>query len=256
MGLTDGGLRNGGLRTLSEDVGIPDSGNLQARYDFSEEDGSLPITDQTGNGFDLTQGAYSGVGVTINGVQAGDFDGVDDVVTAATASDWRFLHNDSPFSIYIALSSDAIGDEQNNVLGTATRSSAQVGYAFRRENRDVASATNRLTANLGNGSTTFLEILEDGEFTDGNQIFSLRHDSAASPVHDAYRNGTLSGSSNNTGTYDTGDPEHPLRLGDLGGAGAYFDGAVGEILIYTTRHNDTTRGEVESYLSDKWGITV
>jgi len=58
---------------------IPDKADLHARYDFSEEDGATPVTDQTGNGFDLS-GSYSGVGVSINGVQAGDFDGVDDRV--------------------------------------------------------------------------------------------------------------------------------------------------------------------------------
>jgi hypothetical protein len=76
-------------------------------------------------------------------------------------------------------------------------------------------------------------------------------------VHDAFRDGSLIGSSSTTGSYATGDPEHAFRVGgNLGGNGQYYDGAIGEILVYDVRHDDTTRGEVESYLADKWGITI
>src|SRR6056297_2933679 len=50
---------------------IPDS--AIAQFDFREEDGTIPITDQTGNGNDLDSGSYSGVTASINGNQAGEF---------------------------------------------------------------------------------------------------------------------------------------------------------------------------------------
>jgi hypothetical protein len=44
---------------------------LIARYDFRKEDGTTPVTDQTGNGNDLTNGSYTGVEATLGGEQAG-----------------------------------------------------------------------------------------------------------------------------------------------------------------------------------------
>lgn len=237
---------------------IPDSGNLHARYDFSQEDGSLPVTDQTGNGFDLTQGSYSGVGATINGVQAGEFDNVDDVLTAATASDWTFLHDGSQFSVYIVISNDAVGDEYESILGTSDISGSQVGYSVARDNRSGVGSSDRYNAGFQNGAgNPQLLIQEDGELPSGNSILATRHETGASPEHEARRNGTVAGSASDGTAYATGDPEHPLRLGgNLGGNGLYFGGEIGEVLIYETHHDDTTRNEVESFLSDKWGIAI
>jgi len=236
---------------------IPDSGNLHARYDFSQEDGSLPVTDQTGNGFDLTQGSYSGVAESINGVQAGEFDNVDDVLTAATASDWTFLHDGSLFSVYAVISNDAVGDEYESILGTSNVNGSQVGYSVARDNRTGSGSTDRYNATFQNGSDVHLAIQEDGELPSGNSIHSTRRDSGASTEHEAFRNGTLAGSASSGSTYTSTDPNHPLRLGgNLGGNGLYFGGEIGEVLIYETHHDDTTRNEVESYLSDKWGITI
>jgi hypothetical protein len=74
MGLKDEtlGLPAGGLRSLSEIGAIPDS--AIAQYDFRKEDGTMPVTDQTGNGRDLDTGSYSGVGRSINSQQSADFD--------------------------------------------------------------------------------------------------------------------------------------------------------------------------------------
>jgi hypothetical protein len=64
---------------------IPDSENLRARYDWREANGTDTVQDLTDNGNDLT-GTYSGPSATIDGVQAGDFDGDDDLLTVDFSS--------------------------------------------------------------------------------------------------------------------------------------------------------------------------
>jgi len=55
-------------------VGIPDEQDLHFRYDFSEEDGSMPVSDLSGNEHNLDDGTYSGVGNNIGDKQAAEFD--------------------------------------------------------------------------------------------------------------------------------------------------------------------------------------
>jgi len=64
---------------------VPGSGDLQARYDWREASGGISVNDLTGNGNDLT-GSYSGPVATIDGVQAGVFDGSDDQLTVSLSS--------------------------------------------------------------------------------------------------------------------------------------------------------------------------
>jgi len=48
-----------------------------------------------------------------------------------------------------------------------------------------------------------------------------------------------------------------LHIGTrLGGTNTSIDGLIGEILIYDASASGYSRGDVESYLSDKWGIAV
>jgi len=86
---------------------IPDSENLQARYDWREASGTSGVTDLTGNGNDLT-GSYSGPNATIDGVQAGDFDGSDDLLTADFSSS-----NNEPYHIFFLaeLQSTSAGEQ-------------------------------------------------------------------------------------------------------------------------------------------------
>lgn len=65
---------------LTDSSAIPDSEDLHARYDFSQYSGDSGFSDLIGNGYDLTNGSITSVSESINGVQAGEFDGADDGV--------------------------------------------------------------------------------------------------------------------------------------------------------------------------------
>jgi len=202
---------------------IPDSEDLQARYDFSEEDGSTPVTDQTGNGHDLT-GSYSGVGASINGVQAGKFDGTDDSLSTT----WGAISE--PYHIFVVARVDSLGRQYLLDGGSEYDHSiypwdpGSEWRIYQGGNSDVADGgtfynTNPhlLNALFGPG-TDYLRIDE----TDVN-------------------NGDT-GSSDSTG----------LTLGMQGGGGFHIDATVGEVLVYST-DKSSIETEVESYLTAKWG---
>jgi len=142
-----------------------------------------------------------------------------------------------------------------SLAGTSALNSSQKGYSIGRDNRNSQSSTNMFRAGFapGDGSGVKQSILADNEFPDGVGIYTTRHKSSISPNHDAHRNSSLIGSDDESFSYPSGDPENPFRVGgNLGGSGAYYNGLVGEILIYQTRHDNTTRVEIENHLADKW----
>jgi hypothetical protein len=108
------------LKFLSE---IPDSGDLIARYDFRKEDGTTPVTDQTGNGNDLTNGSYTGVEATLGGEQAGEFNGGNsDSVYASFSSNYS-----PPYSIFFYFSLQQTHSSQAYIVDGASSTEAALG---------------------------------------------------------------------------------------------------------------------------------
>lgn len=201
---------------------IPDSGDLQAHYDFSEEDGSTPVTDQSGNGHDLS-GSYSGVSRDINGVQAGDFDGTDDNLTVS------FSAESQPNHIFIVAQADSIsGNESPFDADTAVD---QLIFA--------TGSSNNWAINSG-------DTVEDGSADTSAVIISGLYNGASSAIR---VNGVESTGNAGTASLDG------ISLGARGDGTNPFDGTIGEVLVYPQDKSGIV-SDVESYLSDKWGITL
>jgi len=200
---------------------IPDSQDLQARYDFTKENGTVPITDQTNNGNDLDQGGYSGVSVTINGVQAGDFDGTDDIAQ----TNWSALSQ--PYSIFIVYEYRTTNDFDR--LWSDFDLSPLVEQELTGRNEWRVNAGSSLEGGTPDTSPHVSSIVING----ANSIHRIDQSQVASG--DAGTN-SLEG----------------FSIGAQGDGTNFSDVKLGEILIYT---NDKSGKffEIESYLSDKWG---
>lgn len=209
---------------------IPDSENLHAHYDFSEEDGTAPVTDQSGNGFDLGEGSYSGVNVDINGVQAGEFDGTDDGVWHdGSFTDLR------PCTVYAVVEGDP--DEQGDGAISALSDDFHMlltggsdnnwGYSSEESVNGTTESGDKLLTAIDEGDNA--KFREEGDQKDEGSIGSER---------EVTKIGV--GNQNVRSDFD----------------GREFDGKIGEILLYEVDHDDDTADDVESYLADKWGITL
>jgi len=227
MGLKEGGAR-GSLRNIGTGVSaIPDSGMLYARWDFSEEDGSLPVTDQSGNGHDLDTGGYTGVGVTINGVQAGEFDGVDDYVEGDLTVEGQ------PNTVFVVLESDVAPPDIYAVYEGAGSNGHQIdvnsdgSYNLQNDGANVNDIRNSPHIITAHHAQTNAELRINGVTEDAPSDGALQDESI-----DVW---TLA----NQGFNDT----------------RFLEVNIGEVLIYPD--GDKSRiPDVEQYLSDKWGIAI
>lgn len=214
-------------RSSKKPIVIPDSEDLHARYDataLSLSDGQSVSTwgDETGNGYALTAGTAptykTGV---INGNPVVRYDGVGDFLSV----DWTALSQPN----HIFLVAQIGGDD---------------GYfdSFEDDNErhlfDINSGEYRMLTGtlLGGGSPD----------TNWN-ILNTLYDGSGSELR-------VNGSSVMTGDVG-GQPFGGITVGGNFDQSQFFDVDVGEILVYP-QDKSAVQSDVESYLSDKWGITL
>ena len=113
-----------------------------------------------------------------------------------------------------------------------------------------------------NGTTLRFQITSTGSDTiihdagtlaiDTTYVLSARYDGAAGEMEN-WVDG-ISAGVKTTGVPATigGTGGDPFALGDLDIGGFGVDGIIGEVLIYRRALNDTERGNIETYLSNKW----
>jgi hypothetical protein len=229
MGLKSGRTRSS-LRNVQVGTVIPDSEDLHARYDATEisaTDGDTISTwsDATGNGYDLTAGtAPTYVASGINNNPVVHFDGSDDYLDVA----------------YSALS------QPNTIFAVFEYQTASGGsYLYSSE-----TTTNRTIFYQGNDGTWTMYAGSgvDGSSYDTDQrILSALYDGANSETR-------LNGTQDSSGDAGTNDL-NGMIVGAEAGPTNFSDVYVGEILVYP-QDKSGIYADVESYLSDKWGIAV
>jgi len=225
MGLTSGGARPGGLRTVST-FGLPGAADIVARYDFTREDGSLPIEDRSGNSNSLPNGAFTGVSASINGKQAGDFDGSNDGV--------------------------------NGSFGTVQGQPNHVFMVFQLRTTDNFRGIFDADANrhkIGTGSSVF-DVFAGSQLTDGSSdtsphVINVLFDGSNSKIR---LDGTQK-ASGGLGAQDLDGVTLGQQAANAGVGANYADVKIGEVVVYQTDKTGQ-ESEIEQFLADKWGITL
>lgn len=210
-------------------AGIPDSEDLHARYDATElslldTDPVTTWTDETGNGYDLTDNNSAPQYATdaINGNPAVSFDGVDDYL------DTTFSTLSQPNTVYIVFSLNPINDTQVIYDGEGNL------HGF------------------GEGGDGILQMfagnnVDDGAADSGNHIFGGLYDGPNSV-------GRLDGSQVLSGDAGASGLDG-FRVAADNSASNFAEVLVGEILIYP-QDKSGIQSDVEQYLSDKWEIAI
>lgn len=210
----------------------PDSEDLHAWYDATEisaSDGDAISTwpDESGNGYDLTSGtAPTYKASVINGNPVVRHDGVDDYLDVNWAA---FAQPNHIFAVwrFQALDNNNItpvyhGENGNNrhTLGERDTDNWRI---FSGSNVEGGSkdTNNHISAALYDGANSYLRL-------EGGQVLS--GDAGSEGM-----GGMTTGSNNSQAVYGQVD--------------------IGEILIYPM-DKSAVESDIESYLSDKWGITI
>jgi hypothetical protein len=212
--------------------------------------------DKSASAYNLTQGTaarrpISGVN-TQNSKNVISFDG-NDMLQAATAADWPFMHNATGCTIFFAAFFNTSAVE-NTVLCTAS-TTAQAGVFVSKNGSDLAYAEvyravgGTQVSGLGAGSLTdntakyVSMVLDNANATAANRlIFKINGGS------------NLTGSTY-TASLSTNNPQNPLYIGayDTAGSGG-FNGNICEVIIYSGQLAAGDITSVNSYLASKWAI--
>jgi len=208
-------------RTVGSVSAILDS--AVAQYDFREEDGSLPITDQTGNGNSINSGSYTGVGRSINGQQAGEFNGNDDQVSGTFGSTINQRWVIFTVSVHDVTSDMSLGGSEDNTA-------------------EFFQFSNQRRMNLGSNTIGSPNVVSTGTPV----LLTWIGDSTGI----IRRNGSeiVSGSSGSASL-------NGVKIGRASSVRNYWDGAVGFWEVHSGNPSNglTTR---EQEIADDWGITI
>ena len=230
---------------------IPDSENLYAHYDaqqIDETDGTT-ITqwnDISDNGLDATDGTqatYRDSG--INGEAAVDFNGSDDRLTVPDSTDdFILLHDGSPVSIYVVAEVES-SDGFEAIFDTGAGSSQDVGCLFAAPDADDYN----MRTNNGDGSSTPIRLV--GGTPADDDLIELHFD------EDAETEAELIVEESQVDTDTITDPTandstHNFTIGAEDGGERELDALIGEIMIYQSSHDSSTRSDVRDYLNTRW----
>jgi len=215
--------------------------------------------DKSANAYNLTQGTSaerpSSGTRTINSKNVIDFDGSNDSLNAATASNWTFLSNSTGSSMFVVAISDGASNE-GGLLVTSAGASANVGVEFIRR----IDTSFRVFVSNGSAGNRSVSALAQGTWADATAVYytllltpnnATTLDRAISRVDGGseLKSNTLSAAPSGSSPYS------PLCVGNFeDGAAGGFNGGIGEIILYNSILNATDRELNESYLKNKWGL--
>ncbi|MCU0823775.1 MAG: concanavalin [Leptospira sp.] len=210
--------------------------------------------DRSGNGIHLIQGLglrqpfYSAVGM--NNSKAVRFTrggvGSETFMTGACSE----TLNTTSQSIFVAYSEIILGPTNNDgIFQNGSPSTGKLLYITR------AAGNNPNLFDLQGGSTRLVSTLNFHNTLDNN-LLTMIHDGTTGSL---FRNGSIvSASSSAGGAYNCGGGQFHLGRYFYGGTpdGNYFNGFIGDVLIYNTALPTNDRFIVECYLSSRYKLPV
>ena len=193
---------------------------------------------------------------TLNGLNVIDFDG--DFLNASTASEWKFLHDETIHEIFVVVKINSLNTIRY-IYGTSDETGTsgvipgvQTTGAFRSEvNRSVGG-----TQTVSNAtSSSFITVNQwailsnYGDYTNSTAAdrSEIRKNGGA-----AVKNNTL------TNAPSTANPKWALYVGTLGAAYlSNSDKSIAEMIVISGANaTSQNRTNIINYLSNKWGITI
>jgi hypothetical protein len=217
--------------------------------------------DKSGNAKNVTQATAarrpsSGIN-TINSKNVITFGG-DDLLQAATASDWTFLHNSGGSTVFAVSISDNSTAAEFPIFATST-GSAQTGVALRIA-YDTPTQSIGPFVSTGGGSGTLVSLISGGAVTAGTAFYTSGiwdNNNATLANRSLWRQngGTQFGANAQDDAPVGTNPANALIIGCNNTAGTTgYTGKIAEILLYSGVLSGTDITNVNSYLSAKWGI--
>ncbi|GGO88995.1 hypothetical protein GCM10011348_45710 [Marinobacterium nitratireducens] len=227
----------------------------------SDGDAVGQVQDQTGNGRHITQTTPSAKPVwktsQLNGLPtirhaAGD------ILKAATASDWKFMHDGTEFAAYIVWKTTSANPNAVYViLDTGGVASGGVGVSLEFDDRSGSSFADQLRVNVSKASAgnyeiqslTAAETVKSGAW----HVSALRLNST---VFENYNDSHLGGYSSDTpdGAPSTSNPTSALAVGGRENNTLNLVGDWARIFIVSGTVSDANHQAIQDYLSEDYAF--
>lgn len=235
------------LSTWSE---LPVTANLELWLDAND---SSTITlngstvsqwdDKSGNNYHVSQGTASNqptyVTSVLNSKNIVRFDGVNDIISNASAQPVAGSASRTIFYVF-SCNSTFNGSNQEYGLYFGLASPANGG---------VIAISQELAVRVSNGYRVFNQSNDDGS----HAIISAVQNGTNVSNYSMWKNGSaLSATSTVSRALNI---EAGISVGAHPAISNWLDGDIAEVIVYSSALSTSDRESIESYLSDKWGIT-
>ena len=250
------------------DVGTPYL-QLDADTDVYSDAGSTPAEDadnvqewhdQSGNGRNVTQTTAAAKPVyqtsEINGHNVLRF-AAGDMIVAASAADWKFLHDGSAFTTFIVWKTTSTNTNTLMALyDTGALAVGQIGQCLFADDRSASSRDEQMVLTIANGGGAFeyAEVVPHlRSVSQGAWHVSSTHRVAAGDAtidNDGHWGGSVTGSP--VGSPSAANPTSALTIGARLDNTFNLVGDIAYVLMYDSYLSETDYRKVTQYLGDRF----
>jgi hypothetical protein len=202
-----------------------------------------------------------------NGKVAMIYDGSNDFLQAATASNWRFLHEAGTYTTFgVARAGNVTDPEALYIIWGTTNTVTRRGAYLAHDTRNSIPRDRVLVHVIGNGiagiAIVALNAQTAGMTPTNTQFLSYLLANPDNPTLSdrsflATNNGTVATNNTNNGTLQTGDPNHPLAFGMARNASStalfFLLGSIQEQIFYNSNQS-SNRTAISNNINSYYGI--
>jgi hypothetical protein len=207
------------------------------------------INDLSGNARHFTQATGADQpttgSVTIGGLNALSFDGSSDQLKSSSTS--LVNASDGTFTLFVVALPDVVNVTQTIMNADPEASARPPQFLLI---ASTASATGIRISNFA-GSLSVVQPSKSSVSSGVASVFSSR---LSTSDYFIAVNGTRGTALSAAGGATAASKVVSIGRDPVGSPGRPFDGAIGEVIVYAASLSDADMGEVETYLTSKWGL--
>jgi hypothetical protein len=179
-----------------------------------------------------------------------------DILKAATASDWKFMHDGTQFAVYIVWkTTNSNPNTSYGLLDTGAWASGDTGFALTYDDTSGTPRLDQILAWIAKGSAPFIvQANTEDETVRGSEwhITSARFDGSTMKIRN---DGQWGGEDDeaDSGTPSSGNPTSALAVGGRYDNTSNLVGDWARILIISGAVSDNQHKQIETYLAETYG---
>jgi len=240
------GVDTGSIQTFTTDNSAGPPSSAIGHYDWSDNSSTTSKVENLVGSSNLT-GTFSSLNATINGTQAGDFDGVDDFLSTGT-----FLpdYTSTGFSFSFVFKQPSSSPTELPLV-VWNGQDGQAYSAFRLNGGDLAINFR------GSGSNNFQNVPTGKSVNDNTPHVAIASMDLSSSTAKVYLDNVKVLNTTNSEldkNWNFGSDGATLRAGGVKSGRFLYDGVIAEIIWYDDVLSDTQLSDESSRLMNKWGI--